>query len=134
MTNRENAAHKLLRILGANGGYLGFYYTATAIEIVMDSGKTIYQCKWLYNEVAERYHTTPFCVERNIRTMVDMIWNYGNRQFLKELVPYPFNAKPKNAQFIDGLVAYMAEQKKNKAVSSGRPESRTGDSGLFLPC
>ena len=30
MTNRENAAHKLLRILGANGGYLGFYYTATA--------------------------------------------------------------------------------------------------------
>ena len=97
MTNRENAAHKLLRILGANGGYLGFYY------------KTIYQCKWLYNEVAERYHTTPFCVERNIRTMVDMIWNYGNRQFLKELVPYPFNAKPKNAQFIDGLVAYMAE-------------------------
>ena len=97
MTNRENAAHKLLRILGANGGYLGFYYTATAIEIVMDSGKTIYQCKWLYNEVAERYHTTPFCVERNIRTMVDMIWNYGNRQFLKELVPYPFNAKPKNA-------------------------------------
>lgn len=45
MTNRENAAHKLLRILGANGGYLGFYYTATAIEIVMDSGKTIYQCK-----------------------------------------------------------------------------------------
>ena len=109
MTNRENAAHKLLRILGANGGYLGFYYTATAIEIVMDSGKTIYQCKWLYNEVAERYHTTPFCVERNIRTMVDMIWNYGNGQFLKELVPYPFNAKPKNAQFIDGLVAYMAE-------------------------
>ena len=53
MTNRENAAHKLLRLLGANGGYLGFYYTATAIEIVMDSGKTIYQCKWLYNEVAE---------------------------------------------------------------------------------
>ena len=50
MTNRENAAHKLLRILGANGGYLGFYYTATAIEIVMDSGKTIYQCKWLYND------------------------------------------------------------------------------------
>ena len=97
MTNRENAAHKLLRILGANGGYLGFYYTATAIEIVMDSGKTIYQCKWLYNEVAERYHTTPFCVERNIRTMVDM------------------------------------SMKKNKAVSSGRPESRTGDSGLFLP-
>ena len=59
MTNRENAAHKLLRLLGANGGYLGFYYTATAIEIVMDSGKTIYQCKWLYNEVAERIIQLP---------------------------------------------------------------------------
>ena len=35
MIKKENAAHRLLRQLGANGGYLGFYYTASAIEIVM---------------------------------------------------------------------------------------------------
>ena len=110
MTKRENAAHRLLRLLGANGGYLGFYYTASAIEIIMENENCIYQCKWLYNEVAKRYQTTPFCVERNIRTLVDTIWSFGNRKLLKEIVPYPPNIKPKNAQFIDGLVAYIAEQ------------------------
>lgn len=108
MTKRETAAHRLLRLLGANGGYLGFYYTACAIEIVMQSDESIYQCKWLYNEVAKRYQTTSFCVERNIRTLVDTIWNFGNRALLKEIIPYPVNAKPKNAQFIDGLVTYLA--------------------------
>ena len=109
MIKKENAAHRLLRQLGANGGYLGFYYTASASEIVMQSEVFIYQCKWLYNEVAQLYNTTPFCVERNIRTVVDTIWAQGNRKLLKEIVPYPVNAKPRNGQFIDGLVAYLTE-------------------------
>lgn len=110
MTRKENASHKLLRKLGANGSYLGFYYTASAIEIVIESHATIYQYKWLYNEVAKLYHTTPFCVERDIRTIVDLIWNHGNREFLSELIPYPKDTKPKNGQFIDGLVNYLEEQ------------------------
>lgn len=109
MTRKESAPHKLLRELGANGGYLGFYYAATAIEIVMECNEPVYQCKWLYNEVAIEYQTTPFCVERNIRTLVDAIWNQGNQEFLKKIIPYPSNRKPKNAQFIDGLVNYLSE-------------------------
>ncbi len=114
MKKKENAAHKLLRRLGVNGGYMGFYYTAAAVGIVMDSEEFIYQCKWLYNEVAEMYHTTPFCVERNIRTVVDTIWEAGDRELLKEIVPFPVGAKPKNAQFIDGLVNYLSEQEEAK--------------------
>ena len=53
MTRKEHASHRLLRKLGANGSYLGFYYTATAIELVMNLKETIYQCKWLYSEVAK---------------------------------------------------------------------------------
>jgi len=109
MTRKENDSHKLLRRLGANGGYLGFYYTASAIEIVMSSHEYIYQCKRLYNEVAKLYQTTPFCVERNIRTVVDMIWSQGNRELLREIIPFPANSKPKNAQFIDGLVRYLMD-------------------------
>lgn len=109
MTRKEHASHKLLRRLGANGSYLGFYYTASAIDLVMDSGEPIYQCKWLYGEVAKLYHTTPYCVERNIRTVVDAIWSQGNRELLVEIIPYPANAKPKNAQFIDGLVSYLSD-------------------------
>lgn len=110
MVRKETAVHGLLRSLGANGSYLGFYYAASAIDIVMKLPDPIYQCKWLYNEVADLYHTTPFCVERNIRTVVDAIWNMGNRELLKEIIPYPANSKPKNAQFIDGLSSYLARQ------------------------
>ena len=88
---------------------MGFYYVASAIELVMRNDEAYYQCKWLYNEVANQYQTTPFCVERNIRTLVDSIWNQGNRDLLKEIIPYPSNAKPKNAQFIDGLAVYLTE-------------------------
>lgn len=107
--NHEDETQKLLRKLGIGGGYLGFYYTATAIEILMDLNEPIYQYKWLYNEVAEKHQTTSFCVERNIRTLIEAIWNHGNRELLKEIIPYPNNEKPKNAQFIDGLAAYLAE-------------------------
>ena len=103
----EQAAHILLRKLGANGGYLGFYYAASAIELVMRAEENFYQCKWLYNEVADLYQTTPLCVERNIRTLVDSIWKYGNRELLETIIPYPEHEKPKNTQFIDGLAVYL---------------------------
>ena len=77
----------------------------------MKSETGFYQCKWLYNEVANEYQTTPFCVERNIRTLVDSIWNHGNRELLEEIIPYPGGKKPKNAQFIDGLASYLSEQR-----------------------
>ena len=111
MVYKEHVVHKLLRKLGANGGYLGFYYAASAIELVMKSEEGFYQCKWLYNEVANQYQTTSFCVERNIRTLVDSIWKNGNQELLREIIPYPGKSKPKNAQFIDGLAVYLVERK-----------------------
>lgn len=109
MICREHAAHKLLRDLGANGGYLGFYYAASAIVLVMEKEECFFQSKWLYNEVANLYQTTPHCVERNIRTLVDSIWKYGNRDLLEIIIPYPENERPKNTHFIDGMAFYLAE-------------------------
>ncbi len=115
MIQKENASYRLLRDLGANGGYLGFYYAAAAIDAVLNSDGFYHQCKWIYNEVANAYHTTPFCVERNIRTVVDSIWESGNRDHLKEIIPYPLEEKPKNAQFIDGLAYYLSEHREEWA-------------------
>ena len=109
MTKRDNAVHRLLRRLGANGSYLGFYYVASAVDIVLEQGIYIYQCKWLYNEVAKLYHTTPFCVERNIRTVVDLVWRHGNRELLQEILSFPIQEKPRNTQFIDSIVSYISD-------------------------
>lgn len=109
MAKKELAAHSLLRSLGINGSYLGFYYTAAAIDIMMESSKEIRQCKWLYHEIARLYHTTPFCVERNIRTMVSMIWECGNDEFLIKTLKLSFDEKPNNTSFINGLVHYLSD-------------------------
>jgi len=101
---------RLLRRMGINGGYLGFYYTASAVAKIVENKGKIYQCKWIYNEVAKEYQTTPFCVERNIRTLIDVIWNEGNRELLQKIMYYPKDAKPKNVQFIDGLAAHIIEE------------------------
>lgn len=108
MVNKEQTVHKLLRKLGGNGGYLGFFYVASAVEMVRSQEET-YQCKWLYNEVAALYQTTPYCVERNIRTLIESIWRHGNKELLVEIIPYSADRKPKNAQFIDALAAYLSE-------------------------
>ena len=49
MIQKENASYRLLRDLGANGGYLGFYYAAAAIDAVLNSDGFYHQCKWIYN-------------------------------------------------------------------------------------
>lgn len=109
MVNKEQTVHKLLRKLGGNGGYLGFFYVASAVELIRKNEAETYQCKWLYNEIAVMYQTTPSCVERNIRTLIDSIWKHGNRELLIEIIPYSTDRKPKNAQFIDALAAYLSE-------------------------
>lgn len=107
MTKTVKPSHLLLRNLGANGSYLGFYYIATAVELVLGNEEGTYQCKWLYNEVAKKFRTTPYCVERDIRTIVEYIWKNGDRNKLRVVIPYLTDVKPKNGQLIDGLAHYL---------------------------
>ncbi len=62
--------------------------------------------KWLYPDVAKQYRTKWKSVERNIRTVGDIIWR-ENRPLLEQLAHRPLAEKPRNAQLLAILAASL---------------------------
>lgn len=108
MEHYKSKSEQLLRQLGVNGTYVGFDYVIYGIDMtVTNPSLTTYVCKGLYVEIAAHFHTTINCAERNIRTIINAIWNNGNKRLLNKIFGINLKAKPKNAAFIDALARYI---------------------------
>ncbi|MBE5940326.1 MAG: hypothetical protein E7266_08005 [Lachnospiraceae bacterium] len=105
----EKETERILRQLGVNGSYIGYWHTLYGVTKTIENPKlTINVCKGLYLEVATKYGTSINSVERNIRTVLDVIWNNGDRALLSTIVGYALLSKPNNTSFIDGLAFYVS--------------------------
>lgn len=110
-----DSIYELIHALGIKRTYLGYYHLATAIRLVLeDETRLLYIHKWLYTDVAKLHHTTPFCIERNIRTVKLYCWNKGNRELLCQLAETSLEKEPSNAVFIDILSRSIKEYPTNK--------------------
>lgn len=108
---KEKEIQRTLRTLGANGSYLGFYQISFAVKKVMENELMLaYISKGLYVETAAKFQTNVACVERNIRTVVQIIWEYGDRELLEEMAEKKLERRPKNVEFLDMLSRYMKEK------------------------
>ena len=75
-------AERLLRLLGVSGKLTGFRYAVYMVEQVRDQPENmILITKRLYAQTAAHFQTTPSCVERNLRTLIQSCWNYPDDQF-----------------------------------------------------
>ena len=91
----------LIRRLGANSKYKGYFFVAEAVKISMGyQYKPLRITKDIYPCLARKYRSTPTNIEHDIRTMVNVCWE-GN----KKLLEY----KPTNSEFIDMLAYYLRE-------------------------
>ena len=100
----------VLHDLGIKRTYQGYYHLATAIRLVIENEeRLLYVHKWLYQEIANLHDTTPFCVERNIRTVKIRCWKSGNRAILETIAGCHLNQIPSNSEFIDILSCYLKE-------------------------
>ena len=91
--------------------YQGYYHLATAIQLVIEKEeRLLYIHKWLYQEVALIHNTSPFCVERNIRTVKSNFWNNGDRRIFEIIAGCPIEQMPSNSEFIDILSCYIKEK------------------------
>ena len=86
-------AERLLRLLGASGKLAGFRYAVYMVEQVRDQ--------------PEHFNTTPSCVERNLRTLIQSCWSYPDHSFLNLIAGTELQQPPTNSQFIDILAAYL---------------------------
>ena len=106
--NYEREASQLLRRLGANSSYVGFYYVTYGVSQNIQKPELItFITKGLYAEIAIKYQTTVGCVERDMRTVINTIWQHGNRELLEIIFERNLTRKPRNGEFIDALCNYI---------------------------
>ena len=102
--------YNLIRALGIHGTYRGYHYLALAISLILqDEANLLQVTKNLYPKIAEAFHTTPKCVERNLRTVVSVCWERGNRELLQEIAGYQLQFKPTTGEFIDMLAGNLKQ-------------------------
>ena len=89
--------------LGITANYIGFFYTSYAVWLCSQRPeRLLLVTKWLYPDVAAHYKTNWRAVERDIRTVVAVIWR-TNPQLLSELAGCDLPEKPSTSQFLSIL-------------------------------
>lgn len=98
---------KTVRALGINATYLGYRYLIEGVRLAMEQEDILLSvCSKLYPTIASQFNSTPDNVERNLRTVISLCWERGNRSFLQDIFPYPLTAKPSVSEMIDVLSGY----------------------------
>ncbi len=116
----------LIHSLGINATYRGYRYLCYAVELAMkDEDYLLCISKWLYPEIAAKYETTVNGVERNIRTVITVCWERGNRKLLDHISAYPLTSKPSTGEFIDILITYLKQSHRYQTASDSHNISKT---------
>lgn len=92
--------------LGITEGLYGKDYLIFTMEL-MEKDPTCLCCisKLIYSEISDHFKTNIACVERDIRTLINKIWEDGNRVYLEEIAGRTLTKRPSNKEFIDMLYA-----------------------------
>lgn len=99
---------KTLWDLNIPPNYLGAHYLAYAELLVLeDQNRLTMVTKWLYPEVAARYHTSWQAVERNIRTVISICWAQDSGARLKQVTGCHVTEKPSPTRLIQLLARYL---------------------------
>ena len=99
-----NKVKELPLRLGIHRTYKGYHYLVTTLELAAtDDHNLLFLSKNIFTIVARKYNTTVYCVERNIRTVIQNCWNSPCREILLEMAPYPLTKIPTVSEFIDLL-------------------------------
>lgn len=99
--------YALLERLGLTESYMGYHQTAYAIHLAVQRPERL-SCmlQRLYPYVAAHFQTDWRCVERNIRTAIDVVWR-SNRALLEKLAQRALHRKPSVAQFLSFLSLHL---------------------------
>lgn len=111
-----NEIEALLHRLGIGVRYVSFRYMAVCIDLAVHEPVRLQNVsKRLYPEVARRCGISdPAQIERNLRTVIRICWDNGNRPLLNLLAGYTMIEKPSCVEFIDILSGYVRSRRASK--------------------
>lgn len=105
---RNYEIERLIRSLGIGATYRGYRYLCYGVELCLrDENYLLSVSKLLYPQIANTFYTTTSSVERDIRTVIRVCWERGNRHLLQEIALYPLPERPTSSEFLDILVGHL---------------------------
>ena len=111
MVSREDV-HAIISQLGVGYNYKGARMIESAVLLALeDPGALQLVTKWIYPQVAKELDTTPERVERNIRTVVEILWDNDRAAFCRTL-NRSFHRRPTNSAFLSAIsdILYLKER------------------------
>ena len=115
--------------LGATANYRGFSYTAYAVLLcVQQQDRLLLVTKWLYPDVAKRYGTNWKAVERNIRTVITVVWEQ-NRAMLEGLAVRCFSAPARRSSCPSCPTASCASRGRDRCRAEKEHKKRQSGPG-----
>ena len=109
--NYEKVIISTLDSFGVSRSYTGYGYVVYGIQLIIEDKERI-ECitKSLYHDIAEHYHTTWNCVEKNMRTVINSVWESHNDRLLEIIFNKSNrNKKPTNKEFLKYMYDYVIQ-------------------------
>ena len=107
----EKVIINTLDSFGVSRSYTGYNYVVYSLQLILEDEERI-DCitKTLYLDVAKHFHTNWSCVEKNMRTIVNRVWNSHNIELLDIIFNRSNrNKKPTNKEFFKYMYDYIIE-------------------------
>lgn len=113
----NKAIEELPLQLGIKRTYKGYFFLIAALDLALSDQKNLlYMSKSIFPVIAHRYGTSYSCIERNIRTTINICWNSPQREKLLEISPYPLQKAPSVTAFIDILYWHLKHQENDNSL------------------
>lgn len=109
---KREIIESVVRRLGIKGTYQGLMCLVYGVELAYDDSELLMAVtKELYPEIARCVGGNGKRVERNLRTVTKVCWEYGDREFLNEIAGFRLCEQPTSREMIDYLVHYVRRMK-----------------------
>lgn len=109
--NYEKVITSTLDSFGVNRSYTGYDYVIHGLLLIIENQDRL-NCitKTLYLDIASHFHTSWNCVEKNMRTIVNSVWNSHNTELLDIIFNKSNrNKKPTNKEFLKYMYDYIIQ-------------------------
>lgn len=101
----------VLHHLGIGKSYSGYHYILYGMELIEKDEEALMNItKFLYIDIAKEFKTSHTCVERNIRKVIEVIWEHSDKNrklILKIFGKQHLLQKPSNKAFLELLYEYI---------------------------